>query len=220
VFHHRGYRPLAVGQRPALLISSQWQHHNRIGTKNKIRGVGRMITKTSADCNTTDVVSFLSLATKGVHMKKSYAAVLILIVGLASCVRPTDPNPSSLSNTQWSLITLRGQPTIEGVEYLEEDVALHSHPSLEFGNDTFKGYSGCNLFGGNYTATETTLMITEYGGHDVGCPDPVGQQEVDYYKALEEVTNYRIIDNHLELANSIGTTILVFASQAPDLESF
>ena len=46
-------------------------------------------------------------------------------------------------------------------------------------------------------------------------PEGVMEQENAYVSALNSVTNYRVVDNRLELQDAGGETVLVYARQ-PD----
>ena len=138
---------------------------------------------------------------------------MLLVVVLVSCVQPssTSAEPTGdeakLDGTEWVLESLSGKPLLEGTNI-----------TLEFGDGRYGGYSGCNFYGGNYTATDATVEFVGGPTTAVGCDRPILQQEERYARAFGYGTEvgYRVTGNRLEFVNSTNDVTLVF-TQKPQL---
>jgi len=112
---------------------------------------------------------------------------------------PIDP---ALDDTEWVLTSLNGSNLLEG-----------SNITLNFARGEAGGFAGCNAYGGEYTAAdEGTLTIGEMMITLMDCQTPEGitEQEAAYVEALRNAAAYRVMDDHLEIANAAGETTLVF----------
>ncbi len=114
-----------------------------------------------------------------------------------------------LPGTKYVLTSLRGQPLLAG-----------THITLEFGKQSFGGFTGCNDYGGGpddgkYAATDDgALKLLEFAVTAVGCPGDIMAQEKTYLEALTSAAAYRLSNRRLELQNAAGETILVYAQRA------
>ncbi len=117
---------------------------------------------------------------------------------------------STLTDTDWPLISLYGNDLIEGTSI-----------TLNFSAGFLSGQMSCNTYGGGpdsgkYIATdEGTLTIPQIAVTVQLCSKPEGimQQEATYIEALQQAAAYRVVDDHLEIHNEAGKTILVFVKQ-------
>ena len=115
-----------------------------------------------------------------------------------------------LPGAEYVLTSLRGQPLLAG-----------THITLEFGKQSFSGFTGCNDYGGGpdsgqYAATDDgVLQLREFAVTAVGCPGDIMAQEKAYLEALTSAAAYRLSDRRLELQNAAGETILVY-TQRPE----
>lgn len=137
-----------------------------------------------------------------------------MAVLLVSCAQPNSLGSTKparkdfdLNGTEWVLNALNGEPLLEDTNI-----------TLEFNDGNLNGYSGCNWYGGPYTATAASFSVKEIGTTEQACNTPAGvmQQEGTLYKALGQINTHRVTDNRLELANSAGDVTLVFI-QKPQL---
>ncbi|MEG0795227.1 MAG: META domain-containing protein [Odoribacter sp.] len=83
-------------------------------------------------------------------------------------------------------------------------------PTLEFSDSTaVYGSAGCNRFFATYTVGEKGMITIKPGGSTMMfCPDM--QFEDAYLKALNEVKNYTIKDNELQLKDDAGKLMIVY----------
>jgi len=139
---------------------------------------------------------------------------LALTVTLGACIGPSgtaEPTqvgtkrpgaPADLDGTEWVLTSLNGSNLIEGTNI-----------TLNFTEGRAGGFSGCNSYGGEYTAAQGTLTVHELAITLQDCPEPEGvmQQEAAYVGALQAAAAYRVTDDRLEMENAAGETTLVFA---------
>ncbi len=113
---------------------------------------------------------------------------------------------SVLPGTKWELAALRGQRPLSD-----------THIDLEFEAQSFGGYTGCNYYGGGpdsggYAATDDgNLKFLTFEVTLIGCPEGIAAQETAYIDALASVESYRLVDDRLELRDSAGETVLVYA---------
>ncbi|MEB3359375.1 MAG: META domain-containing protein [Synechococcales bacterium] len=86
-----------------------------------------------------------------------------------------------------------------------------------FEGDRLGGSGGCNRYTSTYTSTDGTLKIGPTAATRRACQSPVGEQEFQYFRALEGVETYRITeDGQLELAyeTEAGGGVLLFSRAA------
>ena len=148
---------------------------------------------------------------------------LVLAVVLAACsgsgkiVEPpgvhsdTEPKASTanLDDAEWMLISLHGRSPVEGVTI-----------TLTFpAEDYLQGNAGCNSYGARYTITGNDFSISarriDRTDFDCDVPESIIQQEMTYFEALTNAAAYRVTDDHLEIKDASGKTILTFARQKP-----
>jgi heat shock protein HslJ len=111
---------------------------------------------------------------------------------------------SDLENTNWKLAS-----------YFDS-AALHDLPSsadvtLTFQDGAAGGKSACNSYRCDATIGEGTLAFGMAVGTRMACPPPLMEIEGTYLRTLEAVATWRIGDDTLELRDSAGKTLLVFA---------
>ena len=113
---------------------------------------------------------------------------------LASCAPGADP----LAGTAWTLEALNGDALITGTTI-----------TLTFGSGKVSRNSGCNMYGGDYTATETQLEFSALASTAIGCDAPIMAQESAYFRALGEAATYTA-GGRLELTNGDNGETLSF----------
>ncbi|PKO21092.1 MAG: hypothetical protein CVU38_16630 [Chloroflexi bacterium HGW-Chloroflexi-1] len=148
------------------------------------------------------------------------ALILILVIAiigaLASCSAfgssresPTSApgvGPKStmvdLNGTAWTLILLRGVQVSEGTKI-----------TLTIKEGKVEGFSGCNRYfsTGETVAKSGRFSVREIASTSKGCEADIVEQESAFQHALIEATTYRTSDDRLELLNSAGEPVLVFA---------
>jgi heat shock protein HslJ len=111
---------------------------------------------------------------------------------------------SLLPGTRWVLASLQGQPLLPGTRV-----------NLEFEEQSFGGFTGCNYYGGAYAATdEGALQIPSMEVTAIGCAEEIMAQEKAYVDAFMSTATYQLVDDRLELQDASGKTILVYARRA------
>ena len=110
----------------------------------------------------------------------------------------------SLANTNWSLVSINGQPPIAG-----RALTL----SFQAGGQLV-GYSGCNSYGGQYQVNGNRITISQLVSTLMACAEqPLNDQEAAFHKALGEATQISLAGNQLTLKNASGGGVLVFQRQ-------
>lgn len=141
------------------------------------------------------------------HLSRSVPS-LILGTFLTSCAQlipatqPTEAT-SGLAGTEWVLESLSGAPLLGGTNI-----------TLEFGDEGYSGFSGCNFYGGEYSSDGTTLRFLSGPTTLIGCDGPILQQEERYSRAFgyDAEVGYRISAGRLELLGADDTR-LIFTEQ-------
>jgi heat shock protein HslJ len=133
---------------------------------------------------------------------------LVFILSIAGCgpisfVPDTGPQATPpLSGTEWILSRINNQEPVQGAEV-----------TLSFDEANAGGVSGCNSYGGDYTAgTDGSLAFGEIVQTLILCMEPEGVMELEeeYIGSLRQAGSYQIIDDRLEIMNQAGNTILEF----------
>lgn len=133
----------------------------------------------------------------------------LLVALLTSCIQPNDSSARpagdgfEFDGTEWVLESLNGEPLLEDTNI-----------TLEFDDGRYGGYSGCNFYGGDYTATDATVEFVSGPTTLIGCDKPILQQEERYARAFGYGTEvgYRVSAGRLELLGADNTR-LVFVEQ-------
>jgi heat shock protein HslJ len=135
------------------------------------------------------------------------AALLLAACGSPEAAAPSVDQPRAepaastvLDRTAWLLESLNGAPPLAGTRI-----------TLEFEDGQAGGFSGCNGYGGQYTATENgALTLRDVASTAMGCVTPVGvlDQEAAYFEAFRLVTGYRVDGDRLELLDAAQNPIL------------
>jgi heat shock protein HslJ len=109
------------------------------------------------------------------------------------------------------------QPALDGTKWLlaainGADVDLQEPITLSFDDGQAGGFSGCNEYGGAYTAgPDGSFAMPEIAQTDMACETGM-DLEAEYLSALGEASRYTVAEEtRLELANSAGETTLVFS---------
>jgi heat shock protein HslJ len=125
---------------------------------------------------------------------------LVAIAVLAAC---GGSGATALRDTAWELESLTGNDLLPGTTI-----------TLEFSGDQVSGSAGCNQYGGNYQAGESSLSVGDVFSTEMGCLEPEGilDQETAYLATLMTAARYQIVGNRLEILDEAGTQILVFVA--------
>ena len=121
---------------------------------------------------------------------------------------------SILPGTRWALTFLRGKALLPGTRI-----------NLEFGDQWFSGFDGCNYYGGGadggaYAATdEGMLKILSLTVTAIGCAEDIMTQEQAYLDAFVNTAAYQVVDDRLELRDATGNTILIYTREAECAEA-
>jgi len=140
-------------------------------------------------------------------MSYRLALCVLAVLALAACGRPspaeTAPSAApSLDGSEWILTSLNGRAVLPD-----------SNITLGFKDGQATGTSGCNGYGGQYTAAGGTLSLAEVASTAMLCLEPPGvmEQEEAFLDALRDATVYRLSEDRLEIATALGDKTLTFA---------
>jgi heat shock protein HslJ len=122
-------------------------------------------------------------------MKRMITVTIIILVLLSACTSQT-----SLVDTKWQVVNLDGETALE-------DITV----TLNFGEDSIGGNDGCNVYGGSYTATESTIQFgSDLFSTEMYCTEKIMTQSTAFYNVLSLVTDYKADSQLLTLFNADG----------------
>jgi heat shock protein HslJ len=121
-------------------------------------------------------------------MKKILFALLLLPFFQVACKKSTDANPD-LTDREWLLI-----------EVYEKDVPDQVQATLFLApfEPICNGSSGCNAYGADYVLANDALQFKNLVSTEKACQG-IMDWESDFFDALLETEQYRIVDGKLEL---------------------
>jgi heat shock protein HslJ len=114
-----------------------------------------------------------------------------------------------LPGSSWELTSLQGQTLLPG-----------SRIKLEFGDQWFSGFSGCNYYGGSAESGASgasdggALKILGISVTAIGCAEDIMTQEKAYLDAFVSSATYEVTGDRLKLRDATGRTILTYDREA------
>lgn len=103
-----------------------------------------------------------------------------------------------LNGTRWNLMSLNGNPVIEGRNPVE----------LAFAEGKVTGSTGCNHMFGSYSLTNDELALSGLGSTRMACTPELNQQEQLFLQALGAIEGYTIADDQLTLLYDGGKELV------------
>ena len=112
---------------------------------------------------------------------------------------PLAMDPADLVGTEWQLLSVDGQPPIEG-----------SCITIAFGESEIRGQAGCRGYTGTYEAEGDRIRFPRMGMTETEprCSQALQRQEGEYTTRLGWTTHYRLQGDQLELFTAGGETLL------------
>lgn len=136
------------------------------------------------------------------------AIVAALLVAIAVFVIVLNCGPTSVTDGEWTLLTLDGSRTIAGTEL-----------RLTLNGTEFVAFDGCNTLRSLSEGTDElvarpdgTFRIPRHFRTEIGCDTPPGalEQAERYAQALMAGNEYKMVGGRLEIANYSRNVTLVF----------
>jgi heat shock protein HslJ len=133
----------------------------------------------------------------------TFLFVLMISALLAACAFSGGSSAASLQG-EWTLSTLNGKAPLAGTTI-----------TATFEKDTVGGRSGCNSYGGSFTARGNKLSASELAMTEMYCMDPEGvmDQETAYLQALSQAASFSVENGQLEIHDASENTVLVFVKK-------
>lgn len=114
---------------------------------------------------------------------------------------------ATLQNTYWRLTLLNA----DGVRPVQNQ----REPHLVFDEDgRVAGAEGCNALVGSYTTEGSKVVFSQLAATRKACLEGMEQAQA-FQNTLDNITDYRIIGNHLEMRDGTGQLRLRFERVAP-----
>jgi putative lipoprotein len=105
---------------------------------------------------------------------------------------------NALSGSDWVVVQMNGNTVQEA-----------RVPALKFDRDgRVSGTSGCNRFTGTYTEKGELLEFGPLAATRMACPGAIGEQEVEFFRALAKVTGYGERGGHTVLLDASGAVVM------------
>jgi len=151
---------------------------------------------------------------------------LALLAGadtLATFTADPPRTPGPLDDIEWGLVSLGGEPLIDGTRGTLTFTSQPAGPGPSDGYDLLNGDGGCNGFGGGYRLNggrlshppaEAGLVAT-----DMGCEPALLQQESRFLSAVWDAVRVCREGDRLELLGADGTALAVLERRPPPLTS-
>jgi heat shock protein HslJ len=114
-------------------------------------------------------------------------------------------DPADLIGTSWTLVSLDGQPPMEGSTITMEFLA----------DNRMKGSAGCRNYQGNYQAETDSIHFPKISMVEMECrwPATFGVQEGHFTDILTWANRYHLAEDRLEIYSSRGETLVFERSQ-------
>lgn len=145
--------------------------------------------------------------------RAAWQAALLIGIFVAGCSSMATKEPaaasgaSSLDGTAWVLSALPGHA-----------LDARAPATLAFEQGRAAGSDGCNRFTAPYTATASTLNVSDRAaGTQMACAPDVMQRAQGFMAALGSAKSWRISDGNLQLLNAGGVVVATLASQSRTL---
>ena len=126
--------------------------------------------------------------------------VFAVIVLIANAVGGGE-GAGKIEGGTWTLVTLAGQPVLEGTKI-----------TARFASGEVSGSAGCNNYSGSYERSGSQLTVGLLITQMMECPEPEGvmEQEYQYQGLLQSAASYRTTGGQLEILNASGGVVLVY----------
>jgi len=129
--------------------------------------------------------------------------VALVFVGTAAATMSASAADAALTDTNWTLESVRGIPAVGG---------RGGVPHMVLGPDgAVNGSTGCNQMGGGFTVSGETISFTPMRTTRMYCADAY-RTEQELLKAFPEVARFVITGDRLELLTKDGVTLAVFVA--------
>ncbi len=120
--------------------------------------------------------------------------------------------PSPLKNTYWKLVELEGRHLSDNPLWLEGQQhggyrERELHFIIKAGNNTLKGFGGCNYFFGPVIANDVNISLSPFYSTRKTCPN--FKIEQNYVDIIRKAEHYKIKGESLELFSQ-GQSIAKF----------
>lgn len=140
-------------------------------------------------------------------MKNVALAITFLVIAVIACntSKKSDNNTTSIEDSIWELTQLEGT-AVNQTSVPDKRI----HFSLNGAEKSIHGYSGCNIFNGNYTVENgDRIKFSKLSSTRMACPD-ADMNESKFLKVFELTDNYTINGDRLMLNVGKSAPLAVF----------
>ena len=129
--------------------------------------------------------------------------VALFALGFAAATMSASAADAALTDTQWTLESVRGITAVAG---------RGGPPHIVLGADGgMNGSTGCNRMGGGFTVAGDTIAFSPIRTTRMYCADAY-RTEQELLKAFPDVARFVITGDRLELLTRDGVTLAVFVA--------
>lgn len=133
------------------------------------------------------------------------AAIVISVVVVMATMDgpPTFGQGNQLAGSAWQLTSIDGRPALSA----GEPIRLDFQDGGQIG-----GFAGCNSYGGSFSASGSSLTLSDvYSTMRACADDALNAQESAYLQAIGAVRSFEQAGDQLTLKDGAGVALLVFA---------
>jgi heat shock protein HslJ len=144
-----------------------------------------------------------------------YLCMIPLSLTIGGCSTPASEQVAAaaavpLTNTSWRLLQL-GERVVDNPA---GPAAVNLQ--LDAQNPRVTGFAGCNRMFGGYSLNGDELKFDDLGATKMACAEGSRMKlEQDYFDMLANVASWKISGSSLQLLDSGGASLAMFAADAP-----
>ena len=141
-------------------------------------------------------------------MKTIRILLMVFLLSSVFCLAACGSGGPTLEDTTWVLESYGEQGSLQAVL---EDTEITAF--FDSAKEQVAGSASCNRYFAGYEINKNELtIIPPIGSTRMACPEPVMEQEQQYFSLLETTETFQIQNGKLTISSS-GNQILVFMTQ-------
>ena len=128
------------------------------------------------------------------------------LLALTACA--SSGSSQALTDSIWVLTEMNGSPPLPNTTITAQF----------FEDGKVGGSAGCNNYNTTYLVDGNEIQFGEHAATTMmACPDPIMQQEQEYFDVMKNAAIFEIAEDELTLLDSDDKTLVVFTAQSQEL---